>query len=66
MHDGTFSTLEQVVEFYDRGGNKNPFLDPELRPIGLSDDEKQALLAFLRSLTGDIYEGSNTAIGSAR
>ena len=57
MHDGTFSTLEEVVDFYDRGGNKNPFLDAELRPLGLSDDEKLALLAFLRSLTGDIREG---------
>ena len=58
MHDGTLSTLDEVVDFYNRGGNKNPFLDGELRPLGLSDEEKQALLAFLRSLTGDIHEGS--------
>ena len=57
MHDGTFSTLAEVVNFYDRGGNKNPFLDGELRPLGLSDEEKQALLAFLRSLSGDIHDG---------
>ena len=57
MHDGTFSTLEQVVDFYDRGGNKNPFLDPELRPLGLNDNDQLSLLAFLRSLTGDVHEG---------
>ena len=49
MHDGTFSTLEEVVDFYNRGGNKNPFLDAELRPLGLNDNEKQALLVFLRA-----------------
>ena len=54
MHDGTFSTLEEVVDFYNRGGNRNPFLDGELRPLGLNDNEK---LAFLRSLTGDVHEG---------
>ena len=57
MHDGTFSTLEEVVDFYDRGGNKNPFLDSELRPLGLAGDEKRALLAFLRSLNGTIGGG---------
>ena len=62
MHDGTFSTLEEVVDFYNRGGNKNPFLDAELRPLGLSDQEKQALLAFLRSLIGDIHEGPDAAV----
>ncbi len=57
MHDGSLATLEQVVEFYDRGGNRNTFLDRELRPLDLTDHEKQALLAFLRSLTGDIHDG---------
>ena len=62
MHDGTFSTLEEVVDFYNRGGNKNPFLDGELRPLGLSDEERHALLAFLRSLTGDIHEGPDAVV----
>ncbi len=64
MHDGTFSTLEEVIDYYDRGGNKNPFLDAELRPLGLSDTEKQALLAFLRSLNGDISEGPDPERGA--
>ncbi len=52
MHDGSLATLHDVVDFYDRGGNRNPFLDPELRPIGLTALEKQALQSFLRSLSG--------------
>jgi cytochrome c peroxidase len=51
MHDGSIATLEQVVEYYDRGGNRNPALDPEIRPLRLSPAEKQALLAFLAALS---------------
>jgi cytochrome c peroxidase len=53
MHDGSFSTLVAVVRFYDRGGFPNPFLDPLLRPLHLTDAEIAALVAFLDSLTGD-------------
>lgn len=52
MHDGSIATLEDVIEYYDRGGNRNPHLDPELRPLHLSALEKRNLLAFLRSLSG--------------
>ena len=57
MHDGSLDALQQVVEFYDRGGNTNPALDPEIRPLRLTDGEKRALLAFLSSLTGTVQEG---------
>ena len=53
MHDGSVATLEDVVDFYDRGGGANPNLDPELRPLGLSPVEKRQLVAFLRALTGN-------------
>jgi cytochrome c peroxidase len=52
MHDGSLSTLEDVVDFYDRGGRPNPALDPEIRPLKLADDEKRALVSFLRALNG--------------
>jgi cytochrome c peroxidase len=52
MHDGSIATLEEVVDFYDRGGIPNPYLDPLIRPLRLTSEEKQALLAFLRSLEG--------------
>ena len=58
MHDGSIATLEEVIEFYDRGGKPNPNLDPELRPLNLSAAEKRALLAFLRALSGEIREGT--------
>jgi cytochrome c peroxidase len=57
MHDGSFANLEDVVEYYDRGGNRNQQLDAELRPLRLSVEEKRALLAFLRSLSGKVHDG---------
>jgi cytochrome c peroxidase len=55
MHNGSLATLEEVIEYYDRGGNQNPGLDPEIRPLRLTVDEKQSLIAFLRSLNGRLY-----------
>ena len=57
MHDGSITTLEDVVDFYDRGGNPNPYLDPHIRPLRLTAVEKLALLAFLGSLSGEVREG---------
>ncbi len=57
MHDGSIATLEEVIEFYNRGGNPNPYLDPELRRLHLAAEEKKSLLAFLRSLSGTVQEG---------
>jgi len=54
MHDGSLSTLEEVVDFYDTGGNDNPLLDRQIRPLRLSEQEKAALVAFLRALSGEI------------
>lgn len=53
MHDGSLSTLREVVEFYNRGGVSNELLDPLLRPLELSEQAVEDLAAFLRSLTGD-------------
>ena len=58
MHDGSLKTLKDVIEFYDRGGNPNPYRDPELRRLALTAEEKQALVAFLKSLSGQIREGT--------
>lgn len=52
MHDGSVTTLRDVVLFYDRGGVPNELLDPLITPLGLSDAEVADLLEFLRSLTG--------------
>jgi cytochrome c peroxidase len=53
MHNGSLGTLREVIEFYDRGGIENPGKDPLLRPLRLSVGDKQALEAFLLTLTGD-------------
>ena len=58
MHDGSLPTLEDVIEYYDRGGNQNPYLDENMAPLHLSPGEKKALLAFLRTgLTGSVVSG---------
>jgi cytochrome c peroxidase len=53
MHDGSETTLEQVVEFYDKGGVRNPHLDREMKPLKLTKEEKADLVEFLKALTGD-------------
>ena len=53
MHDGSISTLSDVIEFYNNGGISNELLDPLIRPLGLSAEEAGHLLAFLNTLTGD-------------
>ena len=54
MHDGSLATLAQVVERYNQGGIKNPYLDSEVRPLNLNEREEKDLVAFLESLTGVI------------
>lgn len=56
MHDGSLATLEDVVEFYDKGGVDNENKSPLLQPLKLSGDEKAALVAFMKTLTGDNVE----------
>jgi len=57
MHDGSLKTLEEVVDYYDRGGNPDPLRAGELRPLALAAGEKAALRAFLGSLSGRVIEG---------
>jgi cytochrome c peroxidase len=57
MHNGTFGTLDEVIDYYDTGGAKNPGLDARLRPLGLSRAEKRELRDFLSTLSGVIRDG---------
>jgi cytochrome c peroxidase len=54
MHDGSVARLEEVVDFYDRGGNPNANQDREIRPLRLTSDEKRSLVSFLQSLSGTV------------
>ncbi|MFQ5617531.1 MAG: cytochrome-c peroxidase [Rhodospirillales bacterium] len=55
MHNGAFFELQEVVEFYNEGGGKNEFAATKtklLKPLDLSDEEVEDLIAFLESLSG--------------
>lgn len=53
MHDGVFKTLEEVMDFLDKGGGANPHLSPLMKPLDLSADEKKDLIEFMKALTGE-------------
>ena len=58
MHDGSFDTLEQVVDHYVAGGSPDdPAQDPLLQPMALSSDDRLALAAFLQALTSPQLPG---------
>ncbi len=61
MHDGSVATLEEVIDFYDGGGEPNQWLDSKMMPLSLTDQEKQDLLAFLHALTGEVPEWTKRA-----
>ena len=65
MHDGSLATLADVVDYYDRGGDPHPNLDPRMRRLGLTDGEKAALVAFMESLTGTVLQ-DGVPVDSAR
>lgn len=54
MHDGSLKTLKEVVDFYAGQGNSNPNLDKEIQSIHLSGQDREDLVVFLNSLTGDM------------
>ena len=57
MHDGSFGVLEEVVDFYDLGGNPNPGLDRQIMPLNLTGEEKRTIVQFLRALSGKVQDG---------
>jgi cytochrome c peroxidase len=52
MHNGAYRTLEEVVDHYDRGGDEKGNLDPNMKPLRLSKNEKKCLVEFMKSVTG--------------
>ncbi len=53
MHDGSLATLEEVVDHYDKGGIANPSLDPDMKKLGLTAQEKKDVVAFMKALSGE-------------
>jgi cytochrome c peroxidase len=56
MHDGSLASLDEVIDFYNRGGRSNPNLDPDIHPLNLGADERQGLAAFLIALRGTVTQ----------
>jgi len=56
MHDGSLKTLEDVVEYYDKGGTPNKNLDSKIKPLHLTDQDKKDLVAFLNALSGEGWQ----------
>jgi cytochrome c peroxidase len=55
FHDGSEATLWDVMDHYNKGGMNNPWLDPDIRPLALSETEIDDIVAFLASLTSPPY-----------
>ena len=53
MHDGSLKTLEEVVEWYVKGGHPNDHLSKNIRRLELSDQYKADLVAFMKACTGE-------------
>lgn len=63
MHDGSMLDLDSVIAYYNQGGfpkNESNFPNvtqsPIIKPLGLTDEESNDLIAFLKTLTGDNIE----------
>ncbi len=52
MHDGSQKTLEEVVEWYAKGGHPNEWLSDKIKKLDLTDQDKQDLVAFMKALSG--------------
>jgi cytochrome c peroxidase len=59
MHDGTLTTLWDVMDHYNKGGEPNPFLDGGMEPLALDEEEINQVVAFLFTLTDDRFADEN-------
>src|SRR5690606_5584055 len=53
MHDGSIATLRDVVDFYAKGGIDRPSRSPMIHALDLTEQERNALVAFMQTLTGE-------------
>ncbi len=77
-HNGSLPTLEEVIKIYNQGGYpdnggimKNVTQSPLIKPLGLTEQESEDLVAFLKTLTGDnieevISDAFSTPVGDTR
>lgn len=55
MHDGSFNTLEEIIDHYQSGGKDHPNKSHLIKPFELSDEEQTDLIQFLKSLTDESF-----------
>jgi cytochrome c peroxidase len=62
MHDGRFSTLEEVIDHYNTGGVPSATIDPFMKyttgGLQLTDQQKADIIAFLHTLTDTVFVGN--------
>ena len=56
MHDGSIATLKDVLEFYNKGCQHNPTIDPGIEPLNLTEQDQDDIIEFLKSLNGRFEE----------
>jgi cytochrome c peroxidase len=62
FHDGSQATLWDVMDHYNKGdGLQNPYLDQDIQPLALTEDEIDDLVAFMASLTSPDYRDQGVA-----
>jgi len=71
MHDGRFATLEDVIDHYNSGVKQSATLDPNLAKhptsgLGLSAEDKRALVAFLKTLTDEKFSVGNSQFAAQK
>lgn len=52
MHDGSQKTLEEVMDWYDKGGHPNPHLSEKMKKLNLTAQEKKDVVEYMKALTG--------------
>lgn len=62
MHDGSMQTLWDVMDHYNKGGEANPYLDGGIEPLALSEDEIDAVVALMFSMTDQRFVDQNQAM----
>ena len=66
MHDGSLQTLWDVVAHYNEGGHENTWQDPQIRALGLGEQQVDELVAFLFTLTDRRFTAQNRRVYAAQ
>lgn len=54
MHDGSQKTLDEVIEYYVKGGHPNPYLSDKIKKLDITTQDQADLVEFMKALTGPL------------